>query len=198
MDIESFWPLLMFTITATITPGGATTLATASGAHFGFRASIPLILGIATGLASMAAAAALGLANALLLNPLLPLALKITGTVYLLWLAWRVAVAPAPSVEIKALRPMGYLAGLWMLWHNPKGWAMTAAAAAAYTNLAGGPTQLAAVMALCFGLTALASLSIWCFAGRELARRINAPGYWRILNGLLGALIVISIAPMWL
>ena len=87
MDIESFWPLLMFTITATITPGGATTLATASGAHFGFRASIPLILGIATGLASMAAAAALGLANALLLNSFLPLALKITGTVYLLWLA---------------------------------------------------------------------------------------------------------------
>jgi len=198
MDISSLWPLMVFTLAATITPGGATTLATASGANFGFRNSIPLMLGIATGLASMAAAAAFGLANALLINPLLPLAMKVAGTLYLLWLAWKVAVAPAPGTEIKAVRPIGYISGLWMLWHNPKGWAMTAAASAAYTNIASGPTQLAVAMALSFGLAALASLSIWCFAGRELAQRINDPRHWRIVNGSLGALIVASTAPMWL
>lgn len=131
MNIDSFWPLALFTLAATITPGGATTLATASGAHFGFRNSLPLMLGIATGLASMAAGAAFGMANMLLINPLFPLLLKITGTLYLLWIAWRVAGAPAPGNEMKAIRPIGYIAGLWMLWHNPKGWAMTAAAAAA-------------------------------------------------------------------
>lgn len=198
MDIESFWPLAMFTVTATITPGGATTLATASGAHFGFRNSIPLMFGIATGLASMAAGAAFGLANALLIDPLLPLTLQIAGTVYLLWLAWKVAVAPAPNTVMKAARPMGYIAGLWMLWHNPKGWAMTAAAAAAYTNLASSPMQMAVLMASSFGLAAIASLSIWCVAGRELAKRISQPRHWRIINGLLGALIVASTIPMWL
>ena len=79
----------------------------------------------------MAAGAAFGMANMLLINPLFPLLLKITGTLYLLWIAWRVAGAPAPGNEMKAIRPIGYIAGLWMLWHNPKGWAMTAAAAAA-------------------------------------------------------------------
>lgn len=198
MDIDSFWPLALFTLAGTITPGGATTLATASGAHFGFRNSIPLILGITTGLASMAAGAAFGLANALLLDPLFPLLLKIAGTLYLLWLAWKVARAPAPGVEMKALRPIGYIAGIWMLWHNPKGWAMTAAAAATYGNLASSPGRMAAVMGVSFGLAALASLSIWCFAGSELARRIKQPKHWQILNGLLGALIVTSIIPMWL
>lgn len=198
MNIDSFWPLALFTLAATITPGGATTLATASGAHFGFRNSLPLMLGIATGLASMAAGAAFGMANMLLINPLFPLLLKITGTLYLLWIAWRVAGAPAPGNEMKAIRPIGYIAGLWMLWHNPKGWAMTAAAAAAYANLASNPGQMAAVMGFSFGLAALASLSIWCLAGRELARRIKQPEHWRIVNGALGALIVTSTIPMWL
>lgn len=198
MGIDSFWPLAMFTIAATITPGGATTMATASGAQFGFRRSVPLMLGIASGLASMAAGAAFGLANLLLVSPLLSLALKVTGTLYLLWLAWKVARAPAPGTGAAAAHPIGYIAGLWMLWHNPKGWAMTGGAAAAYANLASGPSQLAVLMALSFGVAACASLSIWCVAGRELARRIINPAHWRIVNGSLGALIVVSTIPMWL
>ncbi|MDI1329514.1 LysE family translocator [Pseudomonas sp. UYIF39] len=198
MNIDSFWPLALFTVAATITPGGATTLATASGAHFGFRNSIPLILGIATGLASMAAGASFGLTNVLIFDPLFPLMLKTAGTLYLLWLAWKVAGAPAPGTDMKAMHPTGYIAGLWMLWHNPKGWAMTAAAAAAYANLASSPGQMALVMGLSFGIAALASLSIWCYAGRELARRIKKPAHWRIVNSSLGALIMASTIPMWL
>ncbi|MBD1554582.1 LysE family translocator [Pseudomonas sp. C2L12B] len=195
--MDSVWPLAMFTVAATITPGGATTLATASGAQFGFRGSIPLMLGIATGLASMAAGAAFGLANVLHISPFLPLALKVAGTLYLLWLAWKIARAPAPGAGTKAARPIGYIAGLWMLWHNPKGWAMTAGAAAAYANLASDPAQLAVLMGLSFGLAAAASLSLWCVAGRELARRINDPAHWRIVNGALGGLIAVSTVPMW-
>lgn len=198
MSIDSFWPLVMFTVVATITPGGATTLATASGAQFGLRRSAPLLLGIATGLASMAAGAAFGLANILLINPLLPTALKTVGTLYLLWLAWKVARAPAPGTGATAQRPIGYIAGLWMLWYNPKAWAMTGGAAAAYAHLASDPSTLAALMGLCFGLAACASLSAWCVAGRELARRIRKPVHWRMINGALGALIVASTVQMWL
>jgi threonine/homoserine/homoserine lactone efflux protein len=198
MGIDSFWPFAMFTVVATITPGGATTIATASGAQFGLRRSVPLMLGIATGLASMAAGAAFGLANVLLISPLLPLALKTAGTLYLLWLAWKVARAPAPGTGVTAERPIGYIAGLWMLWYNPKAWAMTGSAAAAYANLASDPSQLAVVMGLSFGLAACVSLSIWCVAGRELARRVREPAHWRLVNGALGALIVASTIAMWL
>lgn len=197
MGIDGFWPLAVFTVAATITPGGATTMATASGAQFGLRRSVPLMLGIASGLASMAAAAAFGLANVLLISPLLPLALKTAGTLYLLWLAWKVARAPAPSEGVTAARPIGYFAGLGMLWYNPKAWAMSGGAAAAYANLASSPSRLAVVMGLSFGLAACASLALWCVAGRELARRVRRPAHWRIVNGALGALIVASTLPMW-
>jgi threonine/homoserine/homoserine lactone efflux protein len=57
---ELFLSLVMFALVATISPGGATTLATASGAKFGYKRSIPLMAGIAIGLASLVGAVALG------------------------------------------------------------------------------------------------------------------------------------------
>ena len=88
--MDQMLPLILFAVVATVTPGGATALATASGVHFGFRRSLPLMAGIAFGLASMAAAAAIGLASLLLALPSLQFAMKTAGTLYLLWLAWRI------------------------------------------------------------------------------------------------------------
>jgi len=195
---EHFYPVVLFALVSTITPGGATTLATASGAHFGYRRSLPLVAGIAVGLASMAAAAAAGLAGLLLAVPSLQLAIKATGTVYLLWLAWKIGRSGPPHLAQQFARPTSFVGGAWMLWHNPKGWAMTAGAAASFAMLAGGPAQLAALLGLTFGLAATISLSLWCLTGQMLARLLREPWQWRVLNLALGALLVASIIPMWL
>lgn len=57
---ETFVAMVLFAVVAAVTPGGATALATASGARFGFRRSVPLLAGIAFGVASLAAASAAG------------------------------------------------------------------------------------------------------------------------------------------
>ena len=80
MPLHDYLPLMLFVIVSTVTPGGATTLATASGAHFGYRRSLPMMAGIAAGLASMAAAAAAGLGSVLLALPTLQLAMKAVGS----------------------------------------------------------------------------------------------------------------------
>ncbi len=45
MSLQNCLPLIVFVIVATVTPGGATTLAVASGAHFGYRRSLPYMAG---------------------------------------------------------------------------------------------------------------------------------------------------------
>ena len=198
MAFEHFLPLVLFAAVATITPGGATTLATASGAHFGFGRSIPLMAGIAVGLAAMAAAAALGLAGMLLALPSLQLALKAIGTVYLLWLAWRIGRSGSPQMQKDLARPQSFIGGMWLLWYNPKGWAMTSGAAVSFAALAGSPAELAILLGTAFGFAAIVSLSLWCVVGRVLARRLTTDWQWRLLNMLLAFLLVVSIVPMWL
>lgn len=197
MVFEAFWPLGAFAVVSTITPGGATTLVTASGAHFGFRRSVPLMSGIAAGLACMAASASAGLGSLLLARPSLQLALKALGSAYLIWLAWTIGRSGPPHLRTALARPTGFVAGAWMLWHNPKGWAMTLSAAASFAALAEGPVRLAALLGLTFGMAAVASLSAWCLAGQLLARLLRTDRQWHALNALLGVLLVGSILPMW-
>ncbi|WP_448956726.1 LysE family translocator [Labrys neptuniae] len=191
-------PLAVFVIVATITPGGATTLATASGAHFGFRRSLPLLTGIAAGLASMAASAAAGLGGVIAALPSLQLAMKAVGSLYLVWLAWKIARSASPRQPGPAAEPIGFIGGVWLLWHNPKGWAMTLGAAASFATLGNGPFQLGALLGTGFGLAALLSLSIWCIAGSMLARLLRSDGQWRLLNRLLALMLIASIVTMWL
>lgn len=198
MGLESLLPLILFTVVATITPGGATTMVAASGAHFGLRRSLPLVAGIAAGLASMAAAAAAGLAGALLALPSLQLLMKVAGTLYLLWLAWKISRTGAPRNTAATAAPASFGGGVWMLWHNPKGWAMTMGAAASFGALAAGPWQLAALLAAAFGVAAALSLTLWCLAGQLLSRVLRSERQWRMLNMALALILAASIAPMWL
>lgn len=195
--MTSILPLLLFVAVATVTPGGATTLATASGARFGFVRSIPLMLGIALGLALLAAVAALGLGGLLLALPWLQTAVKALGSVYLLWLAWRIARSGPPNAGSGPASPITLVNGFLLLWLNPKSWAMTVGAAASFALLGSDPTHLATLLSAAFGVAACASLALWCALGVLLARLFRTPLHWRVLNLAMGALLAASLIPTW-
>ena len=190
-------PLVLFVTVATVTPGGATTLATTSGVRFGFVRSVPLMLGIAMGLASLAAVAALGLGALLLALPSLQTAVKVIGSAYLLWLAWRIARSGPPHAGNGPARPVTLVNGVLLLWLNPKSWAMTVGAAASFALIASSPNRLAVLLGASFGVAACASLALWCALGVLLARIFRTPRPWRILNLAMGVLLVASIIPTW-
>jgi threonine/homoserine/homoserine lactone efflux protein len=190
--------LIVFAVVATATPGGATTLATASGAQFGFARSVPLIAGIVTGLASLTAAAGGGLGTVVQSLPGLQAGLRIAGSVYLLWLAWTIGRLGAPaSRKDAAASPIGFFKGLLLLWLNPKGWTMALAAASAYAGLSGDPLRLAILLGSVFGLAATLSLTLWCIGGRWLSRVLETEMQWRTTNICLVLLLAASVVPMW-
>jgi threonine/homoserine/homoserine lactone efflux protein len=198
--MRSILPLFLFVAIATLTPGGATMLATASGGRFGFVRSIPLMLGIALALASLAAVAALGLGRLLLAMPVLQTTVKALGSAYLLWLAWRIARSGRPNAGNASngpARPTTLIGGFLLLWLNPKSWAMTVGAAASFTLLASSPSQLALLLGTAFGLAACISLALWCALGMLLARILRTPLHWRILNLAMGTLLAASVIPTW-
>ncbi|CCV08694.1 Lysine exporter protein (LYSE/YGGA) [Mesorhizobium metallidurans STM 2683] len=194
---ESIFPLVLFALVATSTPGMATTLSTASGARFGFRRSVPLMAGSAAGLASVAAAGAAGLAGLLAAAPFLQLAMKIAGSLYLVWLALKIGRSGPPNLDPSMAKPNSFFGSAGLQWMNPKGWAMGLGAAASFAALANGPLQLALLLGAVFGLAAALSLSLWCVAGTLLARLLGTERQWRVLNIALGLLLAASIVPMW-
>lgn len=189
--------VLLFVLAATVSPGGATTLATASGVQFGLRRSVPLMLGIAAGLTTLAVAASLGLAAVLFQVPHLELVVRVLGSLYLLWLAWTIGRNGAPGRTTLA-RPRRFGGGVLLLWLNPKAWAVTLSAAGTFATSVEGPVRLAVLLGGAFAVCATLSQLLWCGFGGAVARLLSKPWHWRALNVGLAVLVVASIVPIWL
>ena len=171
-------------------------MATASGTQHGYILSLPLLTGISVALASMSAFASVGLASLLLALPNLQWGIKLLGSLYLLYLAWRVGSSGAPQQRDSKALPRGWLSGVGLLWLNPKAWAMTMGAAASFGGAS--PIDDAILLATAFGLGSALSLSIWCAAGMLLARFLSTEKQWRVLNLSLAVLLTASLVPIWL
>jgi threonine/homoserine/homoserine lactone efflux protein len=178
--------LATFAIVATVSPGGATTLATASGAQFGVVRSIPLLLGITFGLATLVGIVAGGLGSVVVSWPQLQLWLRIAGSAYLLWLAWTIGRLGSPNSKAGGpARPIGFVAGF------------AVAAASTHAGLSDNPYRLALLLGAVFGTAAALSLTLWCTGGLWLSRMLRTEGQWRAANTFLGLLLAASIIPMW-
>ena len=197
--MDALLSLILFAAVATLSPGGATTLATACGIQFGYLRSLPLVAGIACGLATLVASASVGLGAVLLAVPALSLAMKIVGSVYLLWLAWKIGRSGSPDRgAVDDARPIGFVGGYLLLLINPKAWAMAFGASASFSTVADNPAELALIMGSVFVVAASLSLSLWSAGGALLARIIRTDFQWRVLNIFLAVLLALSILPFWI
>ena len=197
MSAANLAPLAFFAISATFSPGGATTLATASGARFGLRRSVRLLSGMTAGLAMLGAAAGLGLAGLILAAPIAEQVLRIAGSGYLIWLALRIARGGPPGEADATAVPLSLLGGAALVQLNPKAWATALGAAALFAESAASPVALALTLAAVLGLFGAASLTLWCVAGGFLARRLTTRRQWTHVNGALAFLLVLAVVQMW-
>ena len=191
--------LAVLAVATTITPGPSTLLAAASGVRHGLVGSLPLASGVAVGLASITAAGAFGLSALLQTAPSLQLAIKVLGSGYLVWLAWRIFRSGPPGVREGAdeERAMGFLTGLAVLFLAPKAWMMGLAAAGAYAGFASSPLELALLLAAAFGGAAMGAMVLWCLGGAVLGRMLRTDAQWFAVNLVLAIVTVASVATVW-
>lgn len=193
------WPwfgsALAFALSMTATPGPNNTMVTASGASWGFRRTLPHLLGISVGFPAMLVAVALGAGNLLQAHPWLHEALRWVGAAYLLWLAWRIAVAePAAEGAPAGGRPLSFWGAALFQWVNPKAWIIALSAVATYTATWGEAAALAAI----FLVVTLPVTAGWTLVGVGAARVLRSPRALRGFNLAMAALLLLSLLPVFL
>ncbi|MGV7121064.1 MULTISPECIES: LysE family translocator [unclassified Sphingopyxis] len=193
MEQTALAALSAFAVVTSITPGPNNMMLMASGANFGLRRTIPHALGVGIGFTLMIVLVGVGLMELFDLFPALNTALKLVSVVYMLWLAWKIAHAAAPSDgENPGGRPMSFFQAVLFQWVNPKAWSMALTAIALYAP----DRNLAAVLlvALVFGIINLPSTSLWAVMGVSLRGWLSSPGRLRAFNWTMAALLVGSLA----
>ena len=195
MPAELLLALVAFAFVSSITPGPNNLMLLASGVNFGFRRSVPHMLGIGIGFTLMVALVGLGLAGIFTAWPPAQRVLQVVSFVYLLWLAWRIAQAAPPNPsEAPRGRPLTFLQAAAFQWVNPKAWTMALGAVALYAP----GQEVAAVLwvAAVFGLVNLPCISAWTVLGLGARRLIAQPARLRLFNRAMALLLVASLWPV--
>jgi threonine/homoserine/homoserine lactone efflux protein len=192
------FPLTLFALAGSFTPGPNNLMVTASGTAFGFGRTVPHMLGVTIGFGVMILAFGLGLAQLLAHFPDLHRWLRIVGAAYLIYLAIRLALAGDPGRAAALRRPLGFFeAGLFQ-WVNPKAWTLALGVVAAFTTVGGSPVVELGVIALVFMLTTLPSLALWCLFGVAIAKFISSPRARRTVNVVMAGLVALSVVMLFI
>ncbi|MGE0499302.1 MAG: LysE family translocator [Rhizobiaceae bacterium] len=196
MSTDALAALALFALVTSVTPGPNNIMLLTSGVNFGFRRTIPHMLGISTGFASLLAGVGLGLGAIITAFPGLHLMLKIAGGAYLLYLAWRIAMSRAIGDRKKENgKPMTLFEAAAFQWINPKAWVMAVTAMAIYTN----PERqflTVAIVTLVFTLVNLPSVSSWAGFGVALRGFLSEPRRLKWFNITMGLLLAATLWPM--
>ncbi len=194
MTHDALLSLIAFAFVTSVTPGPNNLMLMASGANFGFRLTVPHMLGISLGHALMVFLVGVGVAGIFLTYPPLGLALKVASAAYMLWLAWKIAHASAPKEGAAKGQPMTFLQAAAFQWVNPKAWAMALTATSVY--LPDRSLTALALVAVVFASVNLPSVSVWTAIGQELRRILTNPTRLTVFNWTMAVLLVASLWPV--
>lgn len=199
MELSLFFSMLGFLWVAAITPGPNNMLLTTSGANFGFFRSLWLLVGIMLGMQSMVLLVAFGVGSLIMVYPTLHLFLKIAGSLYLLWLAWKIATSAYEKLEVGAAppKPLRWYQGWLLQFLNPKAWLMGLGAVASFSLAGAAYNHSIAAISLGVFIVNLISGVIWLGFGTVIGRLLSSRRAWYSFNVTMGLLTAGCVLLIW-
>ena len=175
-------------------PGPSTISATAMGAAFGVRRSLKYVSGLIAGTIVVLAAVSVGEVALAVAAPRAAGALGVVSTIYVLYLAFRIATAPPLQSRREDLETPAFAGGFLLAVANPKAYLAIAAVFAGATIFADnrGLDAMVKTTLLC-AMIVIIHLS-WLLAGASLSLVLRDPRRSRLINVLLATALAATTA----
>jgi len=190
-------PLILLLFVGNFTPGPNNIIASYSGFHFGFKKTIPHILGVTFGWPSLILAVNFGLVIIFIEFPIVQRTVEILGSLFLIYLAY--TLIKVKSIEEKEVqKPMTFLASYFFQFINPKG-VVTAIIVVSQFIDSGENFLKDTFVVLSFTLiSAFLSICTWTIFGKYLKLLLKNRLRISIFNYLMSFLLLLTVVLFWL
>jgi len=192
MPYELLTSLALFAFVSSITPGPNNLMLMASGANFGFRRTIPHLLGVSLGFVFMASLLGTGLMTLFDTFPITYVSLKIISVVYLLYLSWKIATAASNNSSNTAGKPFTFLQAASFQWVNPKVWAIAITVASGFMPLEEKLWIAVLFTGLMSSLVSFPCISMWALFGSLIKTMISNQFIKKFIECLFALLLVLT------
>jgi len=194
--LQTTLALILFLLPLAYSPGPGNMFFAANGARFGFRATISANVGYHVATWIVTAAVGFGFLAAIERFPQLFTFLKVAGSLYVLWIAWKMLSAGALKCVGDA-KPATFLDGVILLLLNPKAYVIIALMFTQFLGLSNASTFTSVLLiTTVFTLNNLLAFSIWILVGDTIAGFFRSPDSAQKLNLIFGT--ILAAVAIWM
>ncbi|QIO05404.1 LysE family translocator [Acinetobacter shaoyimingii] len=183
---------IIYSFVTSITPGPNNIMLAASGVNFGFKRSIPHILGIGIGFGFMVSVVGFGFGALISSNIVLYESLKIIGITYLLYLAYKIYHSTSVDTTSGKTKPLTFLQAAMFQWVNPKAWIMAMGAVTTYLS-SQSELYWYLIIGVIYGAIGIPSTGVWALVGEKLQKYIHDQKKLKMFNAVMALLLVLSV-----
>ena len=191
LSISLFWFVTAYT------PGPNNVVASYSGFNFGVKKTIPHILGVTLGFTSLVIFLSVGLINIFKLFPLIQIIIKYLGTLFLIYLANKIAFSKTSDDTTKE-NPVKFIETFLFQYLNPKGVTVAIIVVSTYVELGENYLNYATQVILLAFLFSITSITLWTLIGKFLRKFATNDEFIKYFNYVMSSLLLLSIITFYI
>ncbi len=189
---DQLLPLILFGIATAFTPGPNNILSSYSGFNFGFKKTIPLMLGVILGWTTMLTVMASGLIIIFQKYIFLQSIIKILGTIFLIYLAYKIAFSSTNESE-NIKKPVLFFDTFLFQFINPKGVMVAMIAVSTFIDVQNNYLRDATIVITTYFFMAVFSVSSWCLLGKYLRKFATSKNFIKKFNYIMSFLLIVCV-----
>ncbi len=191
IDINLFFALVSFYFVMFITPGPNNAMLTASGIKFGFKKTLPHLIGIPSGHIVQIGLVCLGLGKIFQIYPIIQDVLKYFCAFYMLYLCYKI-IGSFSDQNKNNSRPLKLYEASLFQFINPKAWAIASAVAIGFF-----PKEENLLFAVLFttltgALVCFPSICVWALFGSSIKLIIKNKTMKKIIEYFMALLLFLT------
>ncbi len=191
LSISLFWFVTAYT------PGPNNVVASYSGFNFGVKKTIPHILGVTLGFTSLVIFLSVGLINIFKLFPSIQIIIKYLGTLFLIYLAYKIAFSKTSDDTTKE-NPVKFIETFLFQYLNPKGVTVAIIVVSTYVELGENYLNYATQVILLAFLFSITSITLWTLIGKFLRKFATNDKFIKYFNYVMSCLLLLSIITFYI
>ena len=189
---DQFVPLILFGIATAFTPGPNNILSSYSGFNFGFKKTIPLMLGVILGWTTMLTVMASGLIIIFQKYVFLQSIIRTLGTIFLIYLAYKIAFSSTNGSE-NIKKPVLFFDTFLFQFINPKGVMVAMIAVSTFIDVQNNYLRDATIVIITYFFMAVFSVSSWCLLGKYLRKFATSKNFIKKFNYIMSFLLIVCV-----
>ena len=191
--------MAIFALVGSISPGPVNIIATSSGACFGFRRTVPHVIGATFAYTLIVLLVGFGLNQSLIQYPEITNILKYLAGIYLLYMSFKIATSVPLNVTVSsgAKQPPSFIDGVLSQGLNPKAWLVSMSGVSIFVSVHTESTLYLLVFSVISFTVCFVGISTWAAIGHIIQDRLSTRSRQIKFNIMMGLLLSISVISMF-